>query len=142
MSPLPLAAVDALNTYKEGLYGESDPGITRKIILGTAVIAAFWLALYFWDRYQRRLRAAAAAAANSLWGELSAAHGLTAAERRSLEDLSAQAGLQPPESIFAMPDVLQAQAAANPADGLWPKLLTKLFGDDLEPAAATNAATA
>ena len=123
-----LAAVDALEAYRRGMYGDSDPDVTRKIVLGATVVAAFWLGLYLWDRRQKRLNAEAAAAAASLWGELSAAHGLSAAERASLERLSAEAKLDPPESVFARPEVIAERAAAEPESPLWPKLAQKLYG--------------
>lgn len=123
------ATVDALDTYREGIYGESSPGITRKIVLGASIVAAIWLGLYAWDRYQRKRRAADESARSSLWGELSAAHGLSAAERQALERLSAEASLDPPESIFATPEVLEARLAAEPGSAQWTRLTRKLFGE-------------
>ena len=129
-TPAVLAAVDALKTYREGLYGDSDPGVTRKIVLGAACVAGLWLCLYLWDRNQKRRRAELTTAANCLFGELSAAHGLKAAERHAIEELAKASGLAPAESVFTAPEVLRRKVEAEPNNPLWPRLSQKLFGDD------------
>ena len=124
-----LAGVDAVETYREGLYGPGDPGVPRKIAIGVVLVALLWLALWAWDRHQKKQRAAAAASAKSLFGELCASHGLSAADRRMLERLAAAESVSPPEAVFTRPEVLHAKQAADSGEPRWAAIFERVFGD-------------
>lgn len=124
-----LASVDAVETYREGLYGPGDPGVTRKVAIGVVLVALLWLGLWAWDRHQKKRRAAAAASAKSLFGELCASHGLSAADRRMLERLASAEGVSPPEAVFTRPEVLHAKCAADAGEPKWAAIFQRVFGD-------------
>ena len=119
-----LLTVDALGTFREGFYGESDPAVPRKIAVGIVGIALLWSVIWYWDRTIKRRRAAERAESKTLFADLCAEHGLAPAERKALRSIATSCGAAPPEAVFTRPEILAAAGTAEAS-----KLRDRLFGE-------------
>jgi hypothetical protein len=97
------------------------------LIVTLAGIVAFWIALYYWDQYRRRLGRPGGSPA-ALFQELCEAHQLDASERALLLQVVESHRLKQPAVVFVDPQWLAATTAhdATACAGL----ARKLFGPD------------
>lgn len=124
-----LAAVDPVDAYRGGMYGEEDSGMTRKIVLGALVVGVIWACLYAFDRFQKAKKVQAAKEAKSLFGELCSTHRVTPDERKKLELVAQRRKLEPPEAIFLDPESFDVVADKERDQSAWGSLRTKIYGD-------------
>ena len=127
---LPLAAVDAIDSYRRGMYGSpSSGGTTLKpfILVGIALVV-LWSGLYAVDKFLKKRRRAAAPK-RTLFGDLCSAHGLTAKERQYLEALAKQGEVQPAVAIFVRPELVEPLTRSGSQQDLWAGIHTKVYGE-------------
>lgn len=128
-APLSLASVDAVDSYRRGIYGQSSSsGISKPVLIGGTVLLLLWLSVYLFDRWSKA-RKTAATVDRSLFGNLCSTHGLTAQERTYLEALAKQADVEPPVAIFIRPEVVEPLAASGSQAEMWQSIGDKIYGD-------------
>lgn len=123
------AAVDAVNAYRDGLYGEDDSGMTRKVVIGALIVGAIWALLIAFDRIQKKRKLAASLNGRTLFNDLCAVHRLSAQERTRMEAATRKAQVEPAEAIFVMPEVFDRVVAADRNPSAWDTLRKKVYGD-------------
>lgn len=129
VADLCIAAVDAVNAYRSGLYSESDSGMTRKVVIGALIVGAIWAALYGFDRYQKKQKKNRTVKDKSLFGDLCTSHRLTAQERTILESIAMASPGEPEESIFIHPEQFDAVEVSKLDPEAKDQLRRKIFGD-------------
>lgn len=123
------AAVDAMNAYKGGFYGNSGgDGMTRKIVIGAIVVGAIWGLLFALDRFMKKRRSAGDDE-RVLFNDLCAVHRLTANEKKRMQLIAKKAQIEPPEAVFVMPEVFDRIASADKDPSAWSTLRTRVFGE-------------
>ena len=124
-----LAAVDAVGSYRRGMYGPAGgTSYVKPAVIAGSVLLLLWVAVYAYDRWSRR-RQRAAKEDRSLFGDLCSAHGLTAAERQYLEALAKQASVEPTAAIFIRPEVVRPLLESGSQGELWSAIGRKIYGD-------------
>lgn len=130
LAALPLAAVDAVDSYRRGIYGPPpEDSSFGPLVIGGVVLVVFLVAVYAYDRWQKIQTKAAAPAKRTLFGDLCSGHGLTAAERQSLEALAAQEQIEPASAIFVRPELVAALAESSSQPEVWQSIQEKAYGD-------------
>lgn len=129
LAPLVLAAVDAVESYRRGMYGPpaDSPGMLKPLLIGGSIIAVLWGGAYSIDRLLKSRREAAKPD-RSLFGDLASAHGLTAQERQHLEALANQSQVEPPAAIFVRPELVAPLTRSSQKAELWQSVARKVFG--------------
>ena len=125
---LPLAAVDAVASYRRGMYGPP-PESTNwvgPVLIACSILAAVWLGVWLYDRHNRRQRAAAKQD-RSLFGDLCSAHGLTAEQRTYLEAAARQHQVDPAIAIFIRPEVTEPLTRTGSKTALWQSIHQKIY---------------
>ena len=127
-SLLPLAAVDAVASYRRGMYGPPPESTdwTGPILIAVAVLAAVWLGVWLADRHRQRQQAAAKQD-RSLFGDLCSTHGLTAEERTYLEAAARQQQIDPPLAIFIRPEATEPLTRTGSQTALWQSIHRKIY---------------
>lgn len=98
------------------------------LIAAVLAIAAFWIALHFWDKHRKR-RTRAGSNPKSLFLELCQAHKLSRAERNRLAYAASEKQLPHAGILFVDPRLLQDFAQGDDPDHEeYALLFRKLFG--------------
>lgn len=122
------AAVDAVNAYRDGFYGNSGSGMTRKVIIGALIVGGIWAILFVMDRIQKKRRGAETEE-RVLFNDLCAVHQLNANEKKRVEAATRKAQVEPMEAIFVMPEVFDRVVAADRDPSSWAPVRKKLYGE-------------
>lgn len=129
MADIFFAAVDAVDAYRGGLYGEDDSGMTRKVIIGALIVGGIWGILIVVDRIQKKRRAAESLDSRTLFADLCAVHRLSGPERKRMELATRRARVEPVEALFVMPEVFDRVVAADRDPSVWTELRKKVYGE-------------
>ena len=126
---LPMAAIDAVASYRRGMYGPPpESGMSMPLVIGGCVLVGLWLGVIAFDRWAKG-RKRDQKVDRSLFGDLCSGHGLTGQERTYLEALAKQSGVEPPIAIFVRPEVVEPLAESGSQQEMWQAIGRKIYGD-------------